>query len=171
MDDRRAIRDPAGRSRAPDRSIPDSVPVVAFPGDSCSEGIGASTKGKRWSTLVSAMKGRSEVSLAEGGSVYTSTYLGQNTDYSIKVDVVAAPQPHNVVVTGGRNDHRASTAGIARAVASSLFDAIKAAAADADLILTSPGLGFDRTPGRFRDTGRRSAIHSCTSRCATPRHR
>ncbi|MGV8874611.1 MAG: SGNH/GDSL hydrolase family protein, partial [Rhodococcus sp. (in: high G+C Gram-positive bacteria)] len=132
------------RSEAPQaatpaaRSIPNSVPVVVFLGDSYSKGIGASTLGKRWTTLVSAVMGWSELNLAEAGSGYTTTYLGQKTDYSIKLDVITAAQPDIVVISGGRNDYEAGTATITGAVASSLFGAIKAAAPSAELIVTSP---------------------------------
>ncbi|MDV8023649.1 SGNH/GDSL hydrolase family protein [Rhodococcus sp. IEGM 1330] len=132
-----------------ERSIPDSVPVVAFLGDSYSRGIGASTTGKRWTTLVSAAMGWSELNLAEGGSGYTTTYLGQKTDYGIKMDVIAAAQPDIVVVSGGRNDYEAGTATVTGAVALSLFEAIKAAAPDAELMVTSPIWDSTEPPADF----------------------
>ncbi|OZC50993.1 hypothetical protein CH286_05490 [Rhodococcus sp. WWJCD1] len=134
---------------APARTIPDSVPVVAFLGDSYSQGIGASTNGKRWTTLVSAAMGWSELNLAEGGSGYTTSYLGQKTDYSIKLDVIAAAQPDIVVVSGGRNDYEAGTAGITGAVASSLFAAVKAAAPNTEVIVTSPIWDSTEPPADF----------------------
>ena len=118
--------------------IPESVPVVVFLGDSYSKGIGASTNGKRWTTLVSAAMGWSELNLAEGGSGYTTSYLGQKTDYAIKLDIVAAAQPDILVVSGGRNDYEAGTSSITGAVAVSLFQAIKAAAPNTEVIVTSP---------------------------------
>ena len=114
-------RSEASQAAAPARSIPDSVPVVAFLGDSYSKGIGASSNGKRWTTLVSAAMGWSELNLAEGGSGYTTTYLGQKTDYSIKLEVIAAAQPDIVVVSGGRNDYEAGTSAVVGAIAASLF--------------------------------------------------
>ncbi|MDJ0467304.1 SGNH/GDSL hydrolase family protein [Rhodococcoides fascians] len=111
---------------------------MAFLGDSYSKGIGASSNGKRWTTLVSAAMEWSELNLAEGGSGYTTTYLGQKTDYSIKLDVIAAAQPDIVVVSGGRNDYEAGTSTIVGAVAASLFESIKSTAPNADLIVTSP---------------------------------
>ncbi|WP_179278199.1 SGNH/GDSL hydrolase family protein [Rhodococcus sp. 15-649-2-2] len=133
----------------PARFIPDSVPVVAFLGDSYSKGIGASTNGKRWTTLVSAAMGWSELNLAEGGSGYTTSYLGQKTDYAIKLDVVAAAQPDIVIVSGGRNDYEAGTASITGAVALSLFEAIEAAAPNAELIVTSPIWDSTEPPAEF----------------------
>ncbi|MDR6909271.1 lysophospholipase L1-like esterase [Rhodococcus fascians] len=130
-------------------SIPDSVPVVAFLGDSYSKGIGASSNGQRWTTLVSAAMGWSELNLAEGGSGYTTTYLGQKTDYAIKLDVVAAAQPDIVVVSGGRNDYEAGTASVTGAVASSLFSAIEAAAPNTELIVTSPIWDSTEPPADF----------------------
>ncbi|MBY3791308.1 SGNH/GDSL hydrolase family protein [Rhodococcus fascians] len=133
----------------PPVSIPDSVPVVAFLGDSYSKGIGASSNGQRWTTLVSAEMGWSELNLAEGGSGYTTSYLGQKTDYGIKLDVVAAAQPDVVVVSGGRNDYEAGTASVTGAVASSLFAAIKAAAPNTEVIVTSPIWDSTEPPAEF----------------------
>ncbi|OZD78700.1 hypothetical protein CH260_02530 [Rhodococcus sp. 05-2256-B2] len=133
----------------PPVSIPDSVPVVAFLGDSYSKGIGASSNGQRWTTLVSAAMGWSELNLAEGGSGYTTTYLGQKTDYAIKLDVVAAAQPDIVVVSGGRNDYEAGTASVTGAVASSLFAAIKAAAPNTEVLVTSPIWDATEPPADF----------------------
>lgn len=133
----------------PTRFIPDSVPVVAFLGDSYSKGIGASTNGKRWTTLVSAAMGWSELNLAEGGSGYTTSYLGQKTDYAIKLDVIAAAQPDIVVVSGGRNDYEAGTAGVTGAVAVSLFEAVKAAAPNTKVIVTSPIWDSTEPPADF----------------------
>ena len=130
-------------------SVPESVPVVAFLGDSYSKGIGASTNGKRWTTLLSAAMGWSELNLAEGGSGYTTTYLGQKTDYSIKLDVITAAQPDIVVVSGGRNYYEAGTASITGAVALSLFAAIKAAANQTKLIVTSPIWDATEPPTEF----------------------
>lgn len=142
-------RSEAPQAVAPAPSIPDSVPVVAFLGDSYSKGIGASSNGQRWTTLVSAAMGWSELNLAEGGSGYTTTYLGQKTDYGIKLDVIAAAQPDIVVVSGGRNDYEAGTASLTRAVASSLFEAIKAVALHAQLIVTSPIWDSTEPPDDF----------------------
>ncbi|OZC96808.1 hypothetical protein CH281_23410 [Rhodococcus sp. 06-221-2] len=136
-------------AKTPPVSIPDSVPVVAFLGDSYSKGIGASSNGRRWTTLVSAAMGWSELNLAEGGSGYTTSYLGQKTDYGIKLDVLAAAQPDVVVVSGGRNDYEAGTASVTGAVASSLFAAIKAAAPNTELIVTSPIWDSTEPPADF----------------------
>lgn len=146
------------RTEAPDnerpaRVIPTSVPVVAFLGDSYSKGIGASTSGSRWTTLVSASMGWSELNLAEGGSGYTTTYLGQKTDYGIKLDVIAAAQPDIVVVSGGRNDYEAGTSSITRAVAASLYSAIKSAAPEAELVVTRPIWDSTRPPAEFATLG------------------
>ncbi|MDJ0428014.1 SGNH/GDSL hydrolase family protein [Rhodococcus fascians] len=131
------------------RPIPESVPVVAFLGDSYSKGIGASSNGSRWTTLVSAAMGWSELNLAEGGSGYTTTQLGQKTDYSIKLDVIAAAQPDIVVVSGGRNDYEAGTAAIIAAVAASLFESIRALAPNSELIVTSPIWDSTKSPPEF----------------------
>ncbi|WP_179272190.1 SGNH/GDSL hydrolase family protein [Rhodococcus sp. 05-2254-6] len=141
--------EPPQSAPPPTRFIPDSVPVVVFLGDSYSKGIGASTNGKRWTTLVSAAMGWSELNLAEGGSGYTTTYLGQKTDYAIKLDVVAAAQPDIVVVSGGRNDYEAGTSSVTGAVALSLFEAIKAAAPNTEVIVTSPIWDSTEPPADF----------------------
>ena len=133
----------------PPVSIPDSVPVVAFLGDSYSKGIGASSNGQRWTTLVSAAMGWSELNLAEGGSGYTTSYLGQKTDYGIKLDVLAAAQPDIVVVSGGRNDYEAGTASITGAVASSLFAAIQSAAPNTEVLVTRPIWDSTEPPADF----------------------
>ena len=131
------------------RPIPESVPVVAFLGDSYSKGIGASSNGSRWTTLVSAAMGWSELNLAEGGSGYTTTHLGQKTDYSIKLDVIAAAQPDIVVLSGGRNDYEAGATNITGAVAVSLFASIKLIAPDAELLVTSPIWDSGEPPAAF----------------------
>lgn len=131
------------------RTIPDSVPVVAFMGDSYTKGIGASSNGKRWTTLVSAAMGWSELNLAEGGSGYATTYLGQKTDYSIKLDVIAAAQPDIVVVSGGRNDYEAGTSPVVGVTAASLFESIKTLVPNAELIVTSPIWDSSMAPPDF----------------------
>ena len=142
-------RSEAPQAAPPPVSIPDSVPVVAFLGDSYSKGIGASSNGQRWTTLVSAAMGWSELNLAEGGSGCTTSYLGQKTDYGMKLDVLAAAQPDVVVVSGGRNDYEAGTASVTGAVASSLFAAIKAAAPNTEVIVTSPIWDSTKPPADF----------------------
>lgn len=126
---------------------------MAFLGDSYSKGLGASSNGKRWTTLVSAAMGWSELNLAEGGSGYTTTYLGQKTDYSIKLDVIAAADPDLVVVSGGRNDYEAGTSAVVGAVAASLFESIKSRAPNAELIVTSPIWDSTEAPPDFAILG------------------
>lgn len=131
------------------QNMPDSVPVVMFLGDSYSKGIGASGNGKRWTTLASAAMGWSEINVAEGGSGYTTRYLGQPTDYGIKLDVVAAAKPDIAIVSGGRNDYEAGAATVTGAAAASLLAAIESAAPDARLIVTSPIWDAGTPPADF----------------------
>ena len=126
---------------------------MAFLGNSYSKGIGASSTGSRWTTLVSAAMGWSELNLAEGGSGYTTTYLGQKTDYSIKLDVIAAAQPEIVVVLGGRNDYEGGAAAVVGAVAASLFESIKFIAPNSELIVTSPIWDSTEAPPEFATVG------------------
>ncbi|MDV8055975.1 SGNH/GDSL hydrolase family protein [Rhodococcus sp. IEGM 1343] len=140
------------------------MPVVALLGDSYSKGIAASTNGKCSTTLVSAAMGWSELNLAEGGSGYTTSYLGQKTDYGIKLDVMPR-QPDTAVVSGGRNDYEAGTPSVTGAVASSLFEATKAAAPSTQVIVTSPIWNSTEPPADFAtqiDAANHSAAHADT---------
>lgn len=118
--------------------IPASVPVVVFLGDSYSSGTGASSIGTRWSTLVSASLGWSEINASSPGMGYTTNYQGQATNYDTKVDVVAAAQPDIVVISGGRNDFGAGTSTMVSTAAESLYDVVKASAPEAEILVISP---------------------------------
>lgn len=132
--------------RAEEPSVPTSVPVVVFLGDSYAEGVGASSIGKRWTTLGSAAMGWSEINASASGMGYTTTYQGLPTNYSTRVDVVAAAKPDIVVVSGGRNDYQSADI---TAAAVSLFEKVRAAAPDARLVVISPIWDSTPVPGGF----------------------
>lgn len=132
-------------------TIPDSVPVVVFLGDSYSEGVGASTFGKRWTTLASAALGWSEINASAAGMGYTTSYEGQPTDYSTRVDVVAAARPDIVVISGGRNDLQAGSPTDVRSAAATLFARVEAAAPAARVLVVGPLWDSSTPPAAFAD--------------------
>ncbi len=129
--------------------VPDSVPVVAFIGDSYSQGIGASTIGSRWTTLAAASMGWSELNLSEGGTGYTTSYEGKQTDYSTKIAEVAAAKPDIVVISGGRNDYQAGNSTVAGTAAVTLLGMLHSVVPDADLVVVSPVWDSSVPPEEF----------------------
>ncbi|WP_037184421.1 SGNH/GDSL hydrolase family protein [Rhodococcoides fascians] len=152
-----------GQGNGPSAGVPDvptSVPVVAFIGDSYGQGIGASSAGTRWTTLASAALGWSEMNLAVGGTGYTTSYLGQPTDYATKVESVRAAQPDIIVVSGGRNDHLTSGPPEIGMAAAALYGQLRSAAPDAELVVVSPIWEATDIPAEFAaiiDSIRRAA--------------
>lgn len=88
------------------------APTVLFIGDSYSSGAGASTKEKRWTTLVSGQEGWVERNAALGGTGYVaeSGPAGCGKEYcppyraALDAYFDANGAPDVVVVSGGRND-------------------------------------------------------------------
>ncbi|WP_037158573.1 SGNH/GDSL hydrolase family protein [Rhodococcoides fascians] len=143
-----------GQGNGPSAGVPDvptSVPVVAFIGDSYSQGIGASSAGTRWTTLASAALGWSEMNLAVGGTGYTTSYLGQPTDYATKVESVRAAQPDIIVVSGGRNDYLTSSPPEIGTAAAALYGQLRSTVPDAELVVVTPIWEATDIPAEFTE--------------------
>lgn len=92
---------------------PAPEPIVAFIGDSYTHGTGASDHAHRWTTLVSAAEGWSEVNLGLGGTGFL-TSAGLNgcgkdycSTYEERVAANTVPDAVTYVVAGGQNDYAA----------------------------------------------------------------
>jgi lysophospholipase L1-like esterase len=86
-------------------STPDAEPPVAlFIGDSYTAGQGASSPAKRWSSLVAAEMGWTELNVAQGGTGYVSRSVTV-PKLSYGEQLRAAPKGVDfVVIAGGQND-------------------------------------------------------------------
>lgn len=80
-----------------------STVSVAFLGDSYTEGAGASTASKRWTSLVCVHFGWTELNFGVGGTGYLNP-LAPHVAYPYRVPAIAADHPAIVVVSGGYND-------------------------------------------------------------------
>ncbi len=78
-------------------------PVVAFLGDDWTTGVGATAKGKRFSTLLSQQLNFTERNFGADGTGYAKS-TDTEGPYSSRVADIVAANPQLVVVTGGRND-------------------------------------------------------------------
>jgi len=107
--------------------------VVAFFGDDWTSGAGASSKKKRFSSIVSTKLGLLERNFGQTGTGYSS--------YGDRVADVAAAKPDVVVVAGGRNDIVDGRAGAAVSGAKKLFAALHAKLPDAVLVAVAPMWG------------------------------
>ena len=121
-------------------------PIAVFLGDSYTQGTGATSPDQRWTSLVSAERGWSEVNLGRGGTGYLTAagvegcgreicpnYVGMVAE---AVDV----KPDVVVVAGGQNDFSAfrddSTTVVAQVDAT--FEALREALPRARIVAVGP---------------------------------
>ena len=92
------------------RPAASSNQVTVFVGDSYTHGTGASAPDRRWTTLLSAREGWTEINLGQGGTGYVATAGAAGCgrpfcgDYRSQVDAAAAARPGRVVIAGGQND-------------------------------------------------------------------
>lgn len=100
---------------SPSPSEPEALPAttfskVAFIGDSYAAGTGASAPGQRWTTLLSAANGWTEVNVAHPQTGYhragTQAPCAADTcpSFVSVVPQVVAEAPDLVIITGGSND-------------------------------------------------------------------
>jgi len=100
------------------RTTPKPIPVAVFIGDSYT--IGAGGGGVRWTSLVAAKEGWSEVNLGRGGTGYIAkSTSGQQAccldycpPYGEMIPDVVKAKPDVVLVAGGRNDGSVATTAI-----------------------------------------------------------
>jgi acyl-CoA thioesterase I len=112
----------ASARSAPVRTASSAASVVAHPrvvflGDSYTGGSGASTAARRWSSLVAAAQGWTEINQGVGGTGYgTRRDRPPGEPYPDRLAEVADAHPAIVVVSGGINDLRSPAATVARGV-------------------------------------------------------
>jgi lysophospholipase L1-like esterase len=143
---------PAGGANA--RS---GAPVVAFLGDDYTTGAGASSRAKRFSTLVSRQLGVVEKNFGLADAGYAKSVNGQT--YADRVAAVVAAHPDVVVVSGGRNDTHDNMATLA-AQAHELFATLHAQLPDAVLVAIAPWWGDSDHPAPLEQVAQavRSAV-------------
>lgn len=93
--------EPGGGPAASVDVDPDA-PVVAFYGDSYTRGTGASSTEKRWSSIISADRGWTEVNPSTDGLGFVNNREYQSVD---ELDAVIDADPDIVIVTMGLNDN------------------------------------------------------------------
>ena len=124
-----------------------TIPLVAFIGDSFCDGTGASTKLKRWTTLVSQDLGWFEKNACIGGTGYiTST---DRTGYEVAVTgVLTSLKPAIIVISGGKNDLGLMTEGGTEISDAScaLFKGIKESLPKAHVVVVSPFWDTTKAP-------------------------
>jgi lysophospholipase L1-like esterase len=126
-------------------------PVVAFLGDDWTAGIGASSTGKRFTSLLAARLGIVERNFGVNGTGYAKS-SDSGGPYSSRVDAVVAAAPAVVVVSGGRNDTSDDPA-TAAAHARALFATLHAKLPDAVLVAVAPFWGDSDLPPEMTALG------------------
>ncbi|TFC98947.1 SGNH/GDSL hydrolase family protein [Cryobacterium sinapicolor] len=122
--------DPGSAARAPGET------VVAFYGDSYTRGTGATATDSRWSTIVSAERGWTEVNPSRNGL----GFVNQRRAGDDLVDQIIAARPDIVISTMGLNDNFSmpSRADEIEAAIISDFETIRVALPEARLIVVEP---------------------------------
>ncbi|MGX5714857.1 SGNH/GDSL hydrolase family protein [Arthrobacter sp. MAHUQ-56] len=125
---------------------PTPRPVIAFIGDSYTQGVGASAKGTRWAEQVAASLGMYAENLGRGGTGYV-TVAGKNgcgldvcPNYLQMVPQVIKIKPTTVVVAGGQNDFQAfakDSASVTAAVENTFTD-LRAALPNTKIVAVGP---------------------------------
>jgi lysophospholipase L1-like esterase len=121
--------DPGAAARGPGET------VVAFYGDSYTRGTGASATDKRWSTIVSAERGWTEVNPSRNGLGFVNQRRGDDL-----VDQIIAARPDIVISTMGLNDNF-SMPGRADEIEAAItrdFETFRSALPEARLIVVEP---------------------------------
>ncbi len=131
-------------------SVATSEPVVAFLGDDWTAGLGASTKHKRFTTLVAGALKLRERNFGADRSGYAAT-SSSGQDYEARVPEVVAAEPRYVVVGGGRNDVVQDDVGTAATNAATLFRALHRKLPDATLIALAPTWGDSDPPAALAE--------------------
>ena len=138
-------------------------PVVVFLGDDYTSGSGATATSARFTTVLCAALGATEVNLGAAGTGYAKT--ASAGDYLTRVARVVAAKPDVVVVSGGRNDvtdDPDTLATDARQLFAELHDKLPAAM----IIAVAPFWG-DSDPGSDLETVRTSVRQAAKAAGAT----
>lgn len=112
--------------------------VVAFVGDSYTQGRGATDASARWSTLVANEMGWTEKNFGIGGTGYANSGSETaNSDYSDRIQEIADASPQIVIVSGGRNDAMLPSNTVGQSV-NSFYSGLRKALPDAQIIAVNP---------------------------------
>ena len=154
-----AIRNPlttqATSSASPTMSVAAGErPVAVFLGDSYTQGVGASSKTVRWTTLLAANEGWTEVNLGRGGTGYVSTagVSGCGLEYCPSYpEMIAEELPVDAdiaVIAGGQNDFNAWKEDSTKVTAAidSTLSALRAELPDAKIIVVGPSTPWEVGP-------------------------
>jgi lysophospholipase L1-like esterase len=128
----------------PSGSADGGTPTVAFLGDDWTVGSGASTKAKRWTSLVSKALDLHEVNLGVEGAGYAQK-VADDGSYSGQVAGAVKADPDVVVVSGGRNDAYLTPATV-KADATELFADLHAKLPRARIVAVAPFWGDSAFP-------------------------
>jgi lysophospholipase L1-like esterase len=129
--------------------IPGTSLVIAFLGDDWTTGLGATSKAKRFSTLVCDQLQAPERNFGVNGAGYAKAGTSGH-DYRDQVSKIVAADPTVVVVSGGRNDYSDDAATTA-AAAHALFAMLHEQLPHAVLVAIAPFWGDSDLP-REMDT-------------------
>lgn len=133
---------------------PAPKPVIAFIGDSYTQGVGASNKGERWVQQVAAATGMYAENLGRGGTGYV-TVAGKNAcgldvclNYVQMIPDVLATNPATVVVAGGQNDFQAfaNDPAVVTAAVNQTFADLRAGLPNAKLVAVGPSTPWTISP-------------------------
>lgn len=119
-------------------------PVIAFLGDDWTAGTGATSKAKRFTTVVCAQLGAQEKNFGVDGTGYAKSAV-DGGPFESRIDAVVAAQPQVVIVSGGRNDYVDAPATAAEH-ARDLFTTLRTKLPDAVLIAVKPFWGDSDLP-------------------------
>jgi lysophospholipase L1-like esterase len=121
-----------------------ATPVIAFLGDDWTAGIGATSKAKRFTSLVCTQLQVTERNFGLNGAGYAKAGTS-GRDYRSQVAKIVAAQPTIVVISGGRNDYSDDAATTA-AAAHAMFANLHTKLPDAKLVAIAPFWGDSDLP-------------------------
>jgi lysophospholipase L1-like esterase len=116
-------------------------PIVAFLGDSYTEGAGSDqNRLSRWTTIVSRDLGWAEVPFGVGGSGFVRGEI-----YGSRVDAVIESGANVVIISGGRNDTEEPIPEV-RDAALAVMEKLRNGLPDAQIVVISPWWDDDAVP-------------------------
>ncbi|MGI8761858.1 MAG: SGNH/GDSL hydrolase family protein [Jatrophihabitantaceae bacterium] len=135
---------PASSGNPSAKALHRSEPLVVFLGDDYTLGVGATSKAKRFSTLIGISLHVRAKTVASSGAGYAKSGT-DGKSYGDLVTEVVAGTPSMVVVSGGRNDTSDDPATLA-AQATTLFATLHAKLPKAKLVAVAPFWGNSPPP-------------------------
>ena len=122
--------------------------TVAFYGDSYTRGTGASAPDKRWSTIISAERGWTEINRSENGLGFVNRRASMGAGLDDIPAQIIEDRPDIVFVTMGLNDNFSydRAADEIRAAIDSDLDRLRAGLPDARIIVVEPFWYTDERP-------------------------